>query len=188
MVLRERSGGDGTTPRTPGTMLQEYGDGDSAHQSRHECWVTVFGFKPTQTAEILQHFTDRRLMILDHRAGQGNCMDIQFATPDQALEAREEDGARVDLGEVSIYIGVKRTRAVAMQQRRVPVTLPRRMGRVVGVGGPGAKGGGQRARLRHGAKSVRDQYMVMDRMSIMKQPKRQMSCCEMVQKFFTQGW
>ena len=130
-------------------MLQEYDTAGSATAAtaKHECWVTVFGFKPSQTADILQHFTDRSLMILDHRAGQGNCMDIQFATPGQALEAREEDGARVDLGGVSIYIGVKRTRAVAMQQRRVPVTLPRRLGRVVGVGGPGARGGGQQGLL-----------------------------------------
>eukprot|EP00946_MAST-07B_sp_MAST-7B-sp1_P000149 g149.t1 len=183
------------TPHTPRTRTPLQSDGQldgrgrgSEGAARLDCWVTVFGFKPSQTADILQHFTDRQLVVLDHRAGQGNCMDIQFATPEQALRAEEEDGAKVDLGGVSIYIGAKRTRAVALQQRRVPVTLPRRLGRVVGVGGPGGRGGGQQARLRHGGRSVRDQYMVMDRTSIMKEPKRQMSCCEMVQKFFTQGW
>ena len=195
LFLQDRSSGGVVTPHTPGnrTPVQSGGQLDGWGRSgegmdRLDCWVTVFGFKPSQTADILQHFTDRQLVILDHRAGQGNCMDIQFATPGQALRAEEEDGAKVDVSGVSIYIGAKRTRTVALQQRRVPVTLPRRLGRVVGVGGPGARGGGQQARLRHGGRSVRDQYMVMDRTSIMKEPKRQMSCCEMVQKFFTQGW
>ena len=162
-------------------------DGTSTENSI-DCWVTVFGFKPSMTAEILEHFTNRQLIVLGHVSGNANSMDIQFATPTQAQLAMEEDGAKINVGSASIYIGVKRTHSIAMQQRRVPVTLPRNLGRVVGAGNPGGTEIGQRARLRHSTRAVRNKYRVMDRISIMKPQKHKMTCCEMVRNFLTQGW
>ena len=50
-----------------------------------------------------------------------NCVDIEFATVGEADNALSHDGKEVDIGDppVRIYLGVKPTRSVAIQQRRV---------------------------------------------------------------------
>ena len=141
-----------------------------------------------------------RLMILDHHVLQGNSMDIQFATREQAQSVLMLDGEEINLPgrrtneRTRMLIGVKRTRDVAKQQRRVAELPTRRLHRIprnrsgVRLRTDAHSGIPDGAKRRKRVSTRAPEYMVMDQVSIMKHPERQMSCCEMFQKFFTNGW
>ena len=141
-----------------------------------------------------------RLMILDHHVLQGNSMDIQFATREQAQSVLMLDGEEINLPgrrtnkRTRMLIGVKRTRDVAKQQRRVAELPTRRLHRIprnrsgVRLRTDAHSGIPDGAKRRKRVSTRAPEYMVMDQVSIMKHPERQMSCCEMFQNFFTNGW
>jgi hypothetical protein len=142
-----------------------------------------------------------RLMILDHHVGQGNSMDIQFATARQARRVLNLNGEELNLAldgnsspRTRMIIGMKRTEDIAKQQRRVVPPNERRLNHIPGNRGnvrvrTDAHSGLPDGATRRKRISTRaPEYMVVDHVSIMKHPERQMSCCEMIHNFFTNGW
>ena len=142
-----------------------------------------------------------RLMILDHHVGQGNSMDVQFATTEQANVVLELNGEEINIPlhgsagpRTKMLMGVQRTKDVAQQQRRIVPPRARRLNHIPGNNGGVRLRTDAHSGLPDGAKrrkrgSTRaPEYMVVDHVSIMKHPKRQMSCCEMARNFFTSGW
>lgn len=55
------------------------------------CWVTVFGFSPTNSSFVLRHFQDVGT-VLQHRPSYGNWMHLQFASPLEAQVALSKNG------------------------------------------------------------------------------------------------
>src|SRR5262245_53801522 len=71
-----------------------------------DTWVTIFGFPPSTTSYVLQQFQAFG-DILRHEVGEGNWINVQYASPLQAIKALNRNGKFI--GD-SILIGVLPTR------------------------------------------------------------------------------
>lgn len=79
-----------------------------------DCWITIFGFHPSASDQILQYFCNLG-SVTNHEMGQGNWYHVQYSSKWSAQKALCKNGIIIPFSSLSMMIGVLPTK-LAMNQ------------------------------------------------------------------------
>jgi hypothetical protein len=152
-------------------------------------WITIFGFDPAVTTYILSYFENFG-DIVEHKNGKSNTIDVQYATVQEALRAR--NGQDVKIFNISIpdrpgiFVGVSSTRAMLndgmLRYDGIPQRTLKDGSRRSKVQSPGSRLLRSESEIHQGP-----QPAILDSSSIMEEPRREYNCVQKIVRFLFLG-
>ena len=152
-------------------------------------WVTIFGFDPAVTTYILSYFENFG-DIVEHKNGESNTINIQYATVQEALRARNGQDVKIFNIPIpdrpGIFVGVSSTRTMLKDGILGYEGIPKH---ILKDGSKRSKVQSPGSRLRRSNSEVHQtpRPAVLDSSSIMEEPRREYNCIQKIIRFLFLG-